>query len=248
MKRPTAITTQLDLPIRVADLSFFVLFSGAIRQGLVSDLGATCFTVLVVLKSHARTSDGRVYLSVSQLASLTGLAPNTVRAALKKLEQKQLVQVVEEGKTATRRYFIIDQFAWKKLDGSVTDALEALEDGLSDGRSSVRYVPRSSTLDRQQLQAWLEANQVPTSPNVAVVHQEVQRQVVQQQVVQQQVVQQQVVQHIHIHPPGTGEASAEAAVEYTAPFLRESRVLKARELVQPATEPSATAGEGLRKP
>ena len=248
MKRPTAIT-QLDLPMRVADLSFFVMFSGAIRQGLAAELGATCFTVLVVLKSHARPSDGRVYLSVAQLASLTGLAPNTVRAALKKLEQKQLVQVVEEGKTATRRYFIIDQFAWKKLGtGSVTDGLEALQDGLNDGISSVRYVPRSSTMDRQQLQAWLEANQVPTSPNIAVVHQEVQRQVVQQQVVQQQVVQQQVVQHFHIHPPGTDDASAEASVEYAAPFLRESRVLKARELTQPATEAPSTAGEALRKP
>ena len=238
MKRPTAIT-QLDLPMRVADLSFFVMFSGAIRQGLAAELGATCFTVLVVLKSHARPSDGRVYLSVAQLASLTGLAPNTVRAALKKLEQKQLVQVVEEGKTATRRYFIIDQFAWKKLGtGSVTDGLEALQDGLNDGISSVRYVPRSSTMDRQQLQAWLEANQVPTSPNIAVVHQEVQR----------QVVQQQVVQHFHIHPPGTDDASAEASVEYAAPFLRESRVLKARELTQPATEAPSTAGEALRKP
>lgn len=247
MRRPTAIT-QLDLPMRVADLSFFVMFSGAIRQGLAAELGATCFTVLVVLKSHARPSDGRVYLSVSQLASLTGLAPNTVRAALKKLEQKQLVQVVEEGKTATRRYFIIDQFAWKKLgSGSVTDALESLEDGLSDGTSSVRYVPRSSTMDRQQLQAWLEANQAPTSPNVSVVHQEVQRQVVQQQVVQQQVVQQQVVQHFHIHPPGTDDATAEAAVEFTAPFLRESRILKAQ-LTQGVTEPSSTAEEGLLKP
>jgi hypothetical protein len=218
---------------RVADLGFFVLFSGAIRQGLVKKLGSSCFTVLIVLKSQARQSDGRVYLSVAQLEELTGLARNTVRSGLKKLEQEQLIQVVEDGKNSTRRYFIIDHFAWKKLgNGSTTDALEALERGFEpDGTSSIRYVPRSSTTDRQQLQAWLEENQMPTSPNVAVIHQDVGRQVIQQQVVQQQVVQQQVVvQHIHIHPPNTEEATAQMTVEgYNAPFLRESTVL--RELI-----------------
>jgi len=234
MARPKMSVQTSELPpVRVADLGFFVLFSGAIRQGLVKDLGSACFTLLVVLKSHARPSDGRVYLSVAQLVDLTGLSRNTVRAGLKKLEEKQLVQVVEDGKNSTRRYFIIDHFAWKKLgSGSTTDALEALERGFEpDGTSSIRYVPRSSTTDRQQLQAWLEEDQMPTSPNVAVIHQEVGRQVVQQQVVQQQVVHQQVVhQHIHIHPHSLDEGTAETAVEsYSAPFLRESTVL--RELV-----------------
>lgn len=226
--------------VRVADLGFFVLFSGAIRQGLVKDLGASCFTVLVVLKSHARTTDGRVYMSVNQLVDLTGLARGTVRSALKKLEEKQLIQVVEDGKNSMRRYFIIDQFTWKMMgSGTTADVLEALESGFKpDGTSSIRYVPRSSTTDRQQLQAWLEEGQMPTSPNVAVIHQEVGRQVVQQQVVQQQVVHQQVVhQHIHIHPHSLDEGTAETAVKnYSAPFLRESSVLRdlvARSMTDP---------------
>jgi hypothetical protein len=233
---------QLDLPIRVADNSFFILFGGAIRQGLVRDIGPTSFTVLVVLKANARPTDGRVYLSVGDISKVTGMAANTVRKALKTLEDQQLIQVVQTGETARRRYFIVDYFRWKKLgDGSVTDALEALEAGHQDGVSSVVYVPRSSAIDQQQLQAWMTANAVPLSPNVQVVAQKVERQVVvNQQVHNQQVHNQQVHNHFHGLTAETVDAMADAVVakatvKLEAPFLQNSRLL-ASKLTQTVTE------------
>lgn len=246
-------TRQLPLPIRVHDSSFFISYAGAIKQGLVRDVGPAAFCILVVLKAHARPTDGRIYMSVGDISKVTGMAANTVRKALKTLEEAQLVQVVQSGETARRRYFIVDRFKWKRLgEGSVTDALESLEAGDQDGVSSVVYVPRSSASDQQQLQAWMEANAVPLSPNVQVVAQKVERQFVQtQQVTNQLVAKQEVHNHFHGLTPETVDAMADAvvakaSVKLEAPFLQNSRLL-ASKLAQEVTEPPSAVEEASVK-
>ena len=226
-KKPA--TRQLPLPMRVYDGSFFISYAGAIKQGLVRDVGPLPFCVLVVLKAHARPTDGRIYMSLGDLASITGMSVSTIRRALRTLEEAQLIQVVQSGETSRRRYFIVDRFRWKQLgEGSTTDAREALESGQHDGESSVLYVGRTATSDQHQLQAWMTANEVPLSPNVQVIAQKVERQFVQTQQVATQVVQH---QHNHFHgiTPESVEALTEAVaekLELQAPFLRTSPVLK----------------------
>jgi len=225
-KKPT--NRQLPLPIRVYDSSFFISYAGAIKQGIVREIGVVPFCLVTVLKAHARPSDGRIYMSLGDLSSVTGMSVSTIRRALRTLEEKQLIQVVQSGETSRRRYFIVDRFRWKYGENSTTDALEALESGQHDGESSVVYVGRTATSDQHQLQAWMTANEVPMSPNVQVIAQKVERQFVQTQQVATQVVQH---QHNHFHgiTPESVEALTEAVaekLELQAPFLRTSPVLK----------------------
>ena len=182
-RRPKQI--PLDLPIRTADLSFFYMFSAGIQRGIVKELGVSAFSVWVVLRAYARLSDGRVYLSLSDIHEVTGLAITTIRTAISKLETRKLIQVVTEGKQR-RRYFVIDLVPFKNVENEAqTEALEALREGQSDGEFAVRYVPKTATRDRQEIAHFLEGGSAPGSPNIQLIGQMIQH-----------------VEHLHVHLTG----------------------------------------------
>jgi DNA-binding MarR family transcriptional regulator len=197
LSRQESQDKQLDLPMRAADLSFFLMFSAEIQRGLVARLGASAFSVWIVLRSFARVVDGRVYQSLSDLHRTTGMSVNTIRNAISKLEEEKLVQVVTDGKQR-RRYFVVDLVPFKTLrgDAALTEALEALDKGENDGTVALRYVPKTNQRDRQEVEHWLKGGLAPSSPNVQLVGS--------QTVVHQHVEHQHV--HLHVHPTEEGSS------------------------------------------
>lgn len=214
---------QLDLPMRAADLSFFLMFSAEIQRGLVARLGASAFSVWIVLRSFARVVDGRVYQSLSDLHRSTGMSVNTIRNAISKLEEEKLVQVVTDGKQR-RRYFVVDLVPFKTLreNAALTEALEALDKGENDGTVALRYVPKTNQRDRQEVEHWLKGGLAPSSPNVQLVGS--------QTVVHQHVEHQHV--HLHVHPTEEGSSGGKM------PDFIERALLKARGVSQARTAAS----------
>lgn len=213
---------ELEMPARAADLTFFYMFSAEIQRGLVARLGTSAFAVWVVLRSYARVVDGRVYLSLSDLHKATGLSINTIRQAITKLEGEKLVQVVMDGKQK-RRYFVVDLVPFKTVqDEDLTSALEALDRGEQDGTVALRYVPKTATRDRQEVQSWIQGGFAPTSPNVQLVGA--------QTVLHQHVEHQHV--HLHVHPPDGDQTDVPGFIRQTMERLRTLQV----ERTQKATE------------
>jgi len=195
---------QLDLPLRAVDLSFFQMFSQQIKAGLIAEIGTSAFAVFVVVKAHARVQDGRSYVTQAAIEKATGLAPATVRRAIQLLEERSLLQVVEDGRK--RRYFVLEHLPFVDVQAGddATTPLERLELGQHDGKVMVRYVPARVVEDRQQIAGWAKEGLQMNSPNIQVVGQ----QVVAQQIVGEAHIGRLVVDEIVL---GDGEGSRKVA-------------------------------------
>jgi DNA-binding MarR family transcriptional regulator len=185
---------DLDLPLHAGSLQFFSMFSAEIKAGrLVPRLGATAFTVWVVLRAFAELETGRVFLSLSEIHSATGLGIGTIRRAIAKLEGERLIQVVQDGQQR-RRYFVVDLLPFKTVrEQDHQGALEALAQGENDGVVALRYVPQTARKDRDQVATFLHGGNPPTSPHVQVVGE--------QKIIHQHVEH----QHVHVHVHGDGQ-------------------------------------------
>lgn len=210
---------DLDLPLHAGSLQFFSMFSAEIKTGrLVPRLGATAFTVWVVLRAFAELETGRVYLSLSDIHNATGLGIGTIRRAITKLEEERLIQVVQEGQQR-RRYFVVDLLPFKTVrEQDHQGALEALAQGENDGVVALRYVPQTARKDRDQVATFLRGGSMPTSPHVQVVGE--------QKIIHQHVEH----QHVHVHVHGDGQRPGSDL----PPFIRATmdRVQKAIERQQ----------------
>jgi DNA-binding Lrp family transcriptional regulator len=167
---------ELALPAaRVADTSWVTILTGQVHRGILAKIGPHATTVWLVLRSYARLQDGRVYLSLSEIQTLTGISVMTIRRAIQALEEHRMLQVVREGAGKRSRYFIVDLVAFADVAGEdVVAAREALELGEKSGEVAIRYVPSTSSKDRAQLDSWLAGGLAPTSPNVQIIGSNVQ--------------------------------------------------------------------------
>lgn len=213
---------ELEMPVHASDLTFFYMFSAEIQRGLVARLGTSAFAVWVVLRSYARLADGRVYLSLSDLHKATGLSVNTIRQAITKLEDEKLVQVMLDGKQK-RRYFVVDLVPFKTVQNEdLTTAMEALDRGEKDGMVAVRYVPKTASRDRQEVQTWMQGGFAPSSPNVQLVGS--------QTVLHQHVEHQHV--HVHVHPPEGDQADVPAFIRQAVERVRTLQVERTRQATE----------------
>lgn len=213
---------ELEMPVHASDLTFFYMFSAEIQRGLVARLGTSAFAVWVVLRSYARVVDGRVYLSLSDLHKATGLSVNTIRQAIAKLEGEKLVQVVMDGKQK-RRYFVVDLVPFKTIQNEdMTTALEALDKGERDGLVAVRYVPKTASRDRQEVQTWMQGGFAPSSPNVQLVGA--------QTVLHQHVEHQHV--HVHVHPTDSAEPTLPAFIREAVERVRTLQVERTKQATE----------------
>lgn len=228
---------DLQLPLYAASLHFFTMFSAGIRSGdLIPKLGAPAFTVYVALRAHADFETGRVYLSLADLQRVTGMALMTIRRAIKKLEDENLLRVVQEESAKRRRYFVVDIVSYTDTGTDPQAAVRGLLDGVADpvGELAVTYVPAQVAKNRQAIQRFLEDGTL-TSPHVQLVGQ----QVINQQVVGQQLVVNQTVQ-IHLHGGEQPAANAPPAPFIGQTLARVAETLKRRENSED-NEPPATS-------
>lgn len=157
---------DLQLPVYVANATWFLMFSAEIQNNLVARMTPNVFAVWVVMRAHADLSSGKVYLSTSDLQRLTGLSRKTVLKAVDRLAEGRHIQIVSDGKQK-RRFFVIDVLRFKVAGTDPQAALEALETGGEEtGHLAVRYVPKTATRDRAEIVQFLEKGSPPTSGNV----------------------------------------------------------------------------------
>jgi biotin operon repressor len=155
----------LDLPVYVANATWFLMFSAEIQNNLVARMTPNVFAVWVVMRAHADLSSGKVYLSTSDLQRLTGLSRKTVLKAVERLAEDQHIQIVSDGKQK-RRFFVIDVLRFRVAGTDPQTALEELTSGRESGHLQVRYVPKTAARDRAEITQFLETGQHPVSTNV----------------------------------------------------------------------------------
>lgn len=191
------VEEQLALPLFSASLHFFTMFSQQIRSGyLIPKIGPSAFSILILLRSHADLETGRIYLSLSQIEELTGMANMTIRKAIKTLEDEGLVRIVSDSNSKKRRYFVIDLVPFKNSEGDPQRAAAALLEGEKpDGLLAVPYVPNAAAGDRKAISRFLKDGSLPLAGNIQVVE----GQAVVAQTVNQQAVANQTVAHQTVH-------------------------------------------------
>lgn len=146
---------QLNSPVYQANLSWFLMFSEEIQNNLVAKLTPNVFSVWVTLRACAELATGIVRLSTTDLQTKTGLSRKTVLKAIQRLSDENYIQICSEGKQK-RRFFVVDVIKYHEV-----------ADKSAETRSlSLRYVPKTSARDREEVAGFLQTGAGPTNPNV----------------------------------------------------------------------------------
>jgi DNA-binding transcriptional ArsR family regulator len=149
----------------VADEKWLVLLRASLRNKIIKEIGASAFSIYIIIRSEADIFTGGAVLSYKAISGLTGFSASTISVALAKLKKAGLIDVEDLGGANIKRYYCKDIIPFAKVGEGENPFIvrQELEDGkrAPDGAASFLYVPNEMLENQKKIHNFLRTGEKP---------------------------------------------------------------------------------------